>query len=359
MDHRNNKNSHNSLYQSIRAMPKVELHRHLEGTLRLETLAEIAHEHKIELPGYDTETIRPLVQITDDDQAHSQAYLSKFAVLRGFYQSREIIERVAYEAVADAASENTIYFEMRFTPLALTKVRDFRMDDAADWVIDMVEQASREYGIDVRLIMSMNRHESVEIGQAIMEIAVDRQDRGVVGLDLAGNEADFPGVDFEPIFRKARESGLGMTIHAGEWAGPESIRLAIDVLGASRLGHGVRIIEDPDLLQETRERGIVYEVCPTSNIQSGVYGSYEQHPLKAMYQAGLLTTINTDNTSVSALNLTDELVRTVEQIGLSIDDVKQNILHAARAAFLTPGERECLIGRLTAEFAPDTHISPQ
>ncbi|MBN1313045.1 MAG: adenosine deaminase [Anaerolineae bacterium] len=340
-------------------MPKIELHRHLEGTLRLDTLAEIAREHKIDLPGYDVDTIRPLVQITDDDQAHSKTYLSKFGVLRSFYQSPEIIERVAYEAVADAAAENTVYFEMRFTPLALTKARDFDMADGADWVIGAVEQASRECGIDVRLIMSMNRHESIEIGQEILEIAIARQNRGVVGLDLAGNEADFPGAEFAPVFHKAREAGLGVTIHAGEWAGPESIRLAIDTLGASRLGHGVRIIEEPELFDVTRERGIVYEVCPTSNIQSGVYDSYEQHPLKAMHQAGLLTTINTDNTSVSALSLTDELARAVEYIGLSIDDIKQNTLNAARAAFLSPDERERLVNRLMAEFSPDAQKSLQ
>jgi adenosine deaminase len=357
MDYRNNKNSNGPLYHSMKAMPKIELHRHMEGSLHLGTLAEIARKHKIDLPGYEVDTIRPLVQITDDDETHSRVYLAKFAVLRGFYQSREIIERVAYEAVADAASEHTIYFEMRFTPLALTRAKDFRIADAADWVIDTVEQAGREFGIDVRLIVSMNRNESVEIGQEMMEIAVARQDRGVVGLDLAGNEADFPGAEFEPVFRKAREAGLGITVHAGEWGGPERIRLAIDTLGASRLGHGVRIIEDPVLLQVARERGIAFEVCPTSNIQSGVFASYEQHPLRAMYQAGLITTINTDNTSVSALNLTDELVRAVEYVGLSVDDVKQCTLNSARAAFLAPGDRDRLINRLTAELYPNAEKS--
>jgi adenosine deaminase len=357
MDYRNNKNSNSPLYQSLKAMPKIELHRHMEGSLRLGTLAEIAREHKIDLPGYEVDAIRPLVQITDDDETHSKVYLAKFAVLRGFYQSREIIERVAYVAVADAASEHTVYFEMRFTPLALTKAKDFRMIDTADWVINTVEQAGREFGIDVRLIVCMNRNESVEVGQEMMEIAVSRQERGVVGLDLAGNEADFPGAEFEPVFRKAREAGLGITIHAGEWGGPERIRLAIDTLGASRLGHGVRIIEDPDLMKEARARGIVFEVCPTSNVQSGVFPNYGQHPLRDMYQSGLITTINTDNTSVSALSLTDELVRSVEKVGLSMDDVKQHTLNSARAAFLAPGDRDGLVSRLTAELYPNAEKS--
>ncbi len=353
MDYRNNKNSNSPLYQSLKAMPKIELHRHMEGSLRLGTLAQIAREHKIDLPGYEVDSIRPLVQITDDDETHSKVYLAKFAVLRGFYQSREIIERVAYETVADAASENTIYFELRFTPLALTKAKDFRMADAADWVIHTVEQAGREFGIDVRLIVTMNRNESVEVGQEMMEIAIARQDKGVVGLDLAGNEADFPGDEFEPIFRRARQAGLGITIHAGEWGGPERIRLAIDKLGATRLGHGVRIVEDPTLIDVTRERGVVFEVCPTSNVQSGVFPSYEQHPLRDMYQAGLITTINTDNTSVSGLSLTDELVHAVEHIGFSVDDVKRHTLNSARAAFLAPGDRDRLVNRLTAELYPN------
>jgi adenosine deaminase len=130
MDYRNNKNSNSPLYQSLKAMPKIELHRHMEGSLRLGTLAEIAREHQIDLPGYEVDAIRPLVQITDDDETHSRVYLAKFAVLRGFYQSREVIERVAYEAVADAASEHTIYFR-RFTPGA-DQGQDFRIADAAD-----------------------------------------------------------------------------------------------------------------------------------------------------------------------------------------------------------------------------------
>ncbi|MCC6905568.1 MAG: adenosine deaminase [Anaerolineae bacterium] len=347
MDYRE-QNPHNALYESLVRLPKIELHRHLEGSLRLGTLADIARQYKLKhIPGYRIEDFRQLVQIASDDKPQADVFLSKFAPLRLFYRSPEIIRRVAYEAVEDAARENIVYMELRFTPIALGREMGYPLGEVADWVIDAVEDAMRDYrSIKVRLIVSMNRHESVEIGEQIAGVALSRMNRGVVGLDLAGAENIYPGEPFAPLFRKAREAGLQATIHAGEWAGPESIREAIEVLGARRLGHGVRVLEDADVVRMTRDQGIAFEVCVTSNVQSGVSSRIAQHPLRTMYHLGLKTTINTDDPSISAINLTDEYVAAVRHLEFTMSDLRQHALNAAEHSFLPDDERKRLEDRL-------------
>lgn len=349
MDFRNQKPK-TDLYKAIVALPKIELHRHLEGSLRLGTIAEFARKHQIDLPGYEIEDFRHLVQVVPEDAHKADIFLSKFETLRKVFSSREMIERIAYEAVADAAVENIVYMELRFTPIALARARGFELGDVIDWVIESVRQGMKDYDIQVGLIVSMNRNESVELGDQKVDLAIERMGQGIVGVDLAGAEHKFPGAPFVNVFKKAHDAGLPVTIHAGEWAGPESVREAIDVLGAARLGHGVRAVEDPELLTLIKERGLAFEVCPTSNIQTGVIDEITRHPLRELYQGGQLTTINTDDPGVSAINLTDELVLAVEELGMTINDVKQNILNAARVAFLPEDERANLIARLNSEL---------
>ena len=351
------RNTNQELYQSLKLLPKIDLHRHLEGSLRLSTMAEIAQEFRLDLPGYQVEDFRPLVQIMPGDRATATVFLSKFKTLRHFYRSQEVIDRIAYEVVADAASENITYLELRFTPIALAREGRFSLSEVTDWVISAVKRAQHDYPITVRLLISMNRHESVDLGEKCVDVAIKRMEQGVAGVDLAGAEDRFPGAPFAPVFRRAREAGLSVTIHAGEWAGPESVREAIGTLRAMRLGHGVRAAQDKNLLAELRDRQIAFEVCLTSNRQSGVTPRLDKHPLRELYDAGGLTTINTDDPSLSGINLTDEYVTAVEHLGFTVDDVKQHILNAARAAFLTPVDREALVSRLTAELHPGEKVT--
>jgi adenosine deaminase len=342
------------LHETIKALPKIELHRHLEGAIRLETLAEIAVECKLDLPGHDLELLRPMVQVAPDDPRNSEVFLAKFQVLRKFFRSREIIQRVAYEAVADAAADNVIYMELRFTPLALAKRKGYALADATDWVIDATRRAQKEFDIQVRLILSMNRNESVEIGQQVIDIAIDRMDKDVVGVDLAGDEVNFSARPFGNVFLQAKEAGLGITIHAGEWAGPENVRDAIERTAADRIGHGVRIIQDSGVIRLALEHNTVFEVCPTSNVQTGVAREYEQHPLRDLYQLGLRTTINTDDPSISGITLGNEMVVAVEHLGLSLDDVKRHIIVSAESAFLPAAEREKLVANFTRLLYPES-----
>jgi len=346
--------SGDALRDQLYALPKIELHRHLEGSLRLETLSEIARTHNVGLP-QDIEALRPHVQIVDSDLGDLRHFLSKFDALRRFYRSPEIVERVTREAIADCAADNIKYLELRFTPRALAATMNFPLEDVSAWVVDATERAAQEFGVEVRLIISMNRHESVKLGEEVARIAVDHLGNGVVGLDLAGNEASFPATPFAPIFHEAKQAGLKITVHAGEWSGADSVREAIEHIGADRLGHGVRIVQDSSVVRIARERKIAFEVCVTSNLQSGSIKHLEQHPLKKLHHLSLLTTINTDDPSVSDITLTDELVVVTNDLGLTLDDVKTNILNAVRVAFLPDAERAKLAAQFREDLDSDTN----
>ena len=336
----------------IRAMPKIDLHRHLEGSLRLETLLSIALEYGITLPALDIEGLRPFVQMVPGEPHSWQQFLAKFQVLRQFYRSETIIKRVTHEVIADAAADNVKYMELRFTPQALNNLMRCDYDQVVEWVCDAAADATDQLDIQVMLILSMNRHESVEIGEEVLEAAIQFADRGVVGLDLAGQEAGHSGLPFRDLFERAKAAGLGVTIHAGEWAGAENVREAIEALGADRIGHGIRTVEDPALLDLLQARGTVLEVCPTSNIQSGAVADFGVHPLVALYQQGVKTTINTDDPLICNVTMSDEIIQVLASMPLTLDDVKQNILTAANAAFLPPDQRAALVAQYQGWLYP-------
>jgi adenosine deaminase len=335
-----------TLQEIILHLPKVDLHRHLEGAVRLSTLVDIAREYEFEMPEYDAELLRPFVQMMPNETHNAQHFLAKFQTIRQFFRSAEVIRRITREAIEDAAADQVVYLELRFTPRALSNILQCSYEEVIAWVCDAAQQAAASCGILVRLIVSMNRHESVAIGAAVVDAALDFRDRGVVAVDLAGNEQDFPAAPFEPIFTRAKAGGLSVTIHAGEWAGPENITEAIERLGADRIGHGVRLAEDMRLLEHLMHRQITLEVCPTSNIHSGVVRDWHQHPLPQLWSAGVHTTINTDDPLVSNITLSDEMRIAVEGMGLGLDALLTMTRSAVNAAFLTAAEKEILAARL-------------
>lgn len=342
----------------IRTMPKIELHRHLEGSLRLETLAEIAPEVGIEMPEDDIEMIRPFVQMMPGEVRSSKHFLSKFMTLRQFYRSREIIERITREIVEDAALDNVQYMELRFTPKALGNITKTPMEEIVPIVCDAANETAEKYGIKVRYIVSMNRHESSALGEQALRAALNNRHKGVVGIDLAGDEANYPGLEFRHLFQRAKAAGLGVTIHAGEWGGAESVWNAIGNLGADRIGHGVKVMDDPAMVEVLVEREITLEVCPTSNYLSGVVDSMETHPLIDLTRRNVLTTINTDDPLIQDINLSDEIERVMHYMGLNLEDIKQYMLRAARAAFLPQSEREDLV-RLFQGYMAEVEISKE
>jgi adenosine deaminase len=339
----------------FRAYPKVELHRHLEGSLRLGTLWEVARDHDMVIP--TTGRLRSLVQVNEEEPYTFENFLSKFETLRLFYRSPEIIGRVTREAITDAANDAVRYMELRFTPVALSKAQGYPLTEVMDWVIEGANAAMQENPIVVRLIASVNRNESVTLAEQVAQLAVERREKGIVALDLAGNEAHFSALPFMGVFREAQKAGLHVTVHAGEWGGASNVSDAILSLKAERIGHGVRVMEDARVVSLAREHQPAFEVCVTSNYQSGVVPVLSEHPLMRMLAAGLNVTLNTDDPSISQINLTDEYCTAFEDLKMPLDTLKTRVLAAAHASFLKDAERQALVQSLENELKGITEAS--
>ncbi len=340
------------LYAAIQAMPKIELHRHMEGSIRLQTLVDIAAEYEIEMPEYEVETVRPFVQMIPGEPRTWRNFLAKFSVLRQFFLSETIVRRITRETIVDAASDNVKYLELRFTPTALTGMMHCSIHDAVGWVCEAAARASAECDIEVALIVSMNRHESLAEGEQATQAAIDFRHEGVVGLDLAGREFGHPASPFSALFARASEAGLGVTVHAGEWDGWRSVENAIGNIKLDRIGHGVRAVENETIVDMLVQNGAVLEVCPTSNVQSGVVLDMRTHPIAYLKQRGVRLTINTDDPLICDISLSEELYRSVRDCELSLDDIKQMTLMAARSTFLPPSRRANLVERFQSWLYP-------
>jgi adenosine deaminase len=292
-----------------------------------------------------------LTKIQDQDPLTFSNFLEKFKTLRLFYRSPDVIHRITMEAVEDAARDNVRYLELRFTPVALSRAEGFPLHDVMDWVITSARAAAQQYGLRVGLIASVNRHESVELAEQVAWLAASYVKDGMLALDLAGNEAEFPAAPFAGIFNEACQAGLHITVHAGEWAGAQNVHQAIELLGAQRIGHGVRVLEDDKIVALAAERATTFEVCLTSNYQSGVIPDLGLHPLRLMLGRGLNVTLNTDDPSVSRITLAHEYQVACRELGLPLMDLKNRVLAAAQAAFLPEAERLALVSSLQTELA--------
>lgn len=334
---------------TYRALPKVELHRHLEGSLRLDTMVDIARQHGITIPA-DVLRLSDLVQVQEQDTYTFQNFLAKFNTLRLFYRSPDVIHRITREAIEDAARDNVRYLELRFTPVALSRAERFPLHDVMDWVITSARNAAKASNIRVGLIASVNRHESTDLAEQVAWLAAEHLDDGVVALDLAGNEAEFPSYPFYGVFNEARQAGLHVTIHAGEWGPARHVKEAIEELGAERIGHGVRVLEDANITALAKDRGVAFEVCITSNYQSGVVKSLEAHPLLKLFENGINVTINTDDPSISRITLSHEYYTACDGLQMPQYTLKERIVAAAKAGFLPATEKEKLVTQLTKDL---------
>ena len=331
------------------SLPKVDLHRHLEGSLRLQTLLDVARKHDITLPASMVRLSR-LVQVQDEDSLTFENFLAKFNTLRMFYRSPDVIERITLEAIEDAAKDNVRYLELRFTPVALSRAERFPLNDVMDWVCESAKQGAKKHGITVRLIASVNRHESIELAEQVVWLSIDRRARGILAIDLAGNEAQHPAMPFLALFNEARQAGLKITMHAGEWGGPENVREAIERFSTDRIGHGVRILEDQFTTDLAREHRIPFEVCLTSNYQTGVVKVLAQHPASRMLAAGLNVTFNTDDPSISQITLGNEYRVAVEILKIPMGVLQERILAGAQASFLPDVEKKKLFDAIKKEL---------
>lgn len=321
----------------------IDLHRHFEGSIPLTTLFEISQTHSIPTVSVAAiEELRPLVQVTDSDPRTMQSFLGKFPVLRGFYQSEAIIRRITREIVKDAADDGIKYLELRFSPQALSAVKNFSLEDVTSWVYDEVQLAAKECTISVNLIIALVRHGDIKRIEKVADIAIERSGEQIVGIDIAGNEVDFPSTLFVDIFNKAKKAGLGITIHAGEWRNAESVIEAIELLHADRIGHGIAIAHDVNALNRVKERNITLEICPTSNLQTGAIDSINEHPVLDLLRSDVKVTLNTDDPAISGITLSSEIEILRNQLGATSNDLQSMTENALEAAFVSDSKRELL-----------------
>ncbi|HEV8339893.1 MAG TPA: adenosine deaminase [bacterium] len=334
---------------SLQAIPKVELHLHLETSLRLRRLSEEAYPDRSPFSG-DPHLIAAPGAFTGYDRLRRLRYAGRAGRIPDNVYTKENITHITADLLAAAAAQNVRYVEVRvggrrgFTALGVRGMLE-AMAQAAD-------EAEQRLGIRSGILVTLVRERGPEEAEAIVTEAAACRDLRVVGIDLAGDEANYPPAMFMRAVDKARSAGLGITVHAGEFTGPTSIWIAIHQLGAQRIGHGIRAVEKPELLAYLKERKVVLEICPSSNIRLGLATSLGDHPLRVLLAAGVPVTVNSDDPMLLETDLTRELTAVQQALQLSMEAVTGLMRQAARAAFLPAVDRQALEREVTPAATP-------
>ena len=317
-------------------LPFIDLHRHLEGCVRFTTMLELAEKHGLKLPGRTVETLRPHVEVQQPGGLVD--FLNRLQWMIHVLADTDACRRIAYESVQDAAREGLDYLELRFSPGFMARPHGLVTADVVAAVVEGARAGERDCGVMTRLIGIMSRTFGPEACRDELEGLLVH--RGAIrALDLAGDEARWPGELFSEHFRRGRDAGWQITVHAGEAGGAANVRYAIEQLGATRIGHGIRATEDPALLDLMAQRGIGLEINLTSNVQTSTVASLAVHPLARFLERGLLATINTDDPVISGIDLRTEFNRAAPAAGLTSAQMRRAQENALATAFLSPGER--------------------
>jgi adenosine deaminase len=332
----------------IRRLPKAELHVHLDGSLRAETMIDLARASNFSLPATDPDALRRFMLV--DDAANLEDYLLRFDITIPLLQTPEAIERVAYEMVEDAARDNLRYLEVRYCP-HLSRTRGMTLDEVIEAEVRGLARGEREFGVIARAINCSLRHYDPALSVEIAEHSVAFRDRGVVAFDLAGGEAGRPTGRHRAAFDVAQNGLLGITLHAGEAAGAESVKEAIVQCHANRIGHGTRLREDPELLAYVRDRRILIEANITSNVQTRAVARASEHPVREYFDSGVNVTLCTDGWLMAGVSLSDEYWIAHNELGFSRDEIDRLILNGFAGAFLPWPERLELLSRVRDELA--------
>ena len=332
---------HTSLLEFARRMPKAELHVHLEGAIRPETLQALAQCNGITLPFQDAQGLEDFYRFRDFDH-FIEVYITTTSCLR----TASDYTFIAHEFGKECARQNIRYAEVTFTIKTNMRLAGLPWQIILEALNAGREQARAEFGVYWQWVFDIVRNNAAEEQEEVTSIALAARPQGVVALGLGGSEAGFPARLFQASFERARQAGLHRVPHAGEISGPESVWEALNLLHAERIGHGVRSIEDPSLVETLRQRRIPLEVCPSSNIRLKVYSDYAQHPLRRLWDAGLFVTVNSDDPPMFGIDLNHEYETLVTHFGFSAAELEQISLNALQASFLDESEKS----RLTAEF---------
>jgi adenosine deaminase len=321
-------------------LPLIDLHRHLDGSLRLETIIDLAGQGGIELPAYDVGALRPHV-VVEGRAAGLMDFIGRFRYLTGVLYDLDACRRVAYENVEDAAREGIDYIELRFSPWFMAEPHGLDPEGVVEACTDGIRAGERDFGIRARAIGILSRTYDVETCHRELDALLAHRDQ-LVAVDLAGDEVKFPAQRFAAHFKRVLDAGLRVTVHAGEADGPRSVWAAIHDLGATRIGHGIHSLQDPALVAYLIEHRIGLEIGITSNLQVGIVDSYASHPAKAILQQGILANLNTDDPTISGIDLRHEYEVAAPAAGLDPVLTRKAQANALEMAFLSEDERASL-----------------
>lgn len=324
-------------------LPLIDLHRHLDGSVRLETVVELADAQGIELPAGDVESLRPYIVI--EERAESlMDFIKRFQYLTAVLHDLDACRRVAYENVEDAYREGIDYIELRFSPWFMSETHELDPAGVVEAVADGIRCAERDTGVRAQMIGILSRTYDTDTCHRELDALLAHRDH-LVAIDLAGDELKYPAERFHEHFKRARDAGLQVTVHAGEVDGPQSVWAAIRELGATRIGHGIHSLRDPELVEYLAEHRIGLEVSITSNIHIGTVDEYDNHPVRRIFELGLLANLNTDDPAISGIDLRHEYDVAARRAGLSPRMIRQSQANALEMAFLPEYEKRELLKR--------------
>lgn len=328
----------------MRSFPKVELHRHLEGAVRPATILDLFRRNRREYLDASLCEILPRVQITGSERSLAD-FLSKFEFFMPCIQTASDISRITSEAIEDCAVDGIVYAELRFSPAFIRRLTGLSYLEAVEAVLQGA-QAAASHDIAVNFILIVPQPAGERVAWDTVRLAADYLSNGVTGVDIADDTRALGLEEYVRPMAWARANGLGVTIHAGEAEGPSSVRVAVEQLGAGRIGHGVRSIEDDRVVEMLADRGTLLEICPTSNVHTQAAPSIREHPLPRLIERGVSVCLNTDDPGISNITLTGEYVLVEEAFKLSRADLALMNVRAATHAFASDEQRAALMERL-------------
>lgn len=329
---------------NLKNLPKIDLHLHLDGAIRVPTIAELGDELGIPLPTYDPKKLARFVQVDRDCRSLTD-FLRRFEVFYPILPYAKTQQRIAYELCEDCARDNVIYFEARFAP-ALAASEAFSMEDAVSAALEGFRRGQRDFHVKCGLILCCYRSIAPQKNIETVQLAHKYRDQGVIGIDLAGDELHFPAAPHAEAFALARKLEIPITIHAGEGERPENIREAVFDHGAARIGHGVALQRDTELLKQVRDHGTVFEICLTSNLQTCSVPSLQAHPFSKFFREKVRVTLNTDDPAISNITLTEEFELAARAYKLTQPQIRELLVNAARAAFADRSTRDELAAQI-------------
>jgi adenosine deaminase len=342
-------------FELLQKLPKTDLHCHLDGSLRLDTVLDLAKKQGVKLPTFDRDGLFKLLYAGDTCSSLDE-YLRGFDITLSVMQTEEALERAAYELAADAHAENVRYLEVRYCPLLHTRA-GLRPAVVVEAVVRGLRNAKREFGIRYGVILCAIRSQGADASLRIAELCVAFKNRGVVGFDVAGSEVNNPAKLHRQAFQLVIDNNISCTAHAGESFGPDSVHQAIHKCGAHRIGHGTRLVENGELLNYVNDHRIPLEVCPSSNLQTKAASSWETHPVDFYVDYGLRVTINTDNRLITDTTVSKELWLCHKHYGWSLAQIKEIIIAGFKSGFMPYREKADLLAEIVREL--DTVHEPK